>query len=515
LIVMRMTVSGIRNWSKRTDRPVLSREETWLRSKLSPQALEAAKWYAQWHEHRRRWLGFEQQTLPGQDLTVSERLGRKQFTALVLTPPRYERRAGLSSDGVERNDLEPTYLGVDKGHELTEQFADHPRDEVDLQPDEIRPQSDRLLQHRRWIIEIVHYTNGTVRRRRIPVIGSELEYRRLNQEERKRLYEEALAKGLVPRRAPEAPRANYNEPRRPFTSAYAPPPTEMDERCRGCTGSCKLLSEGSDPCAWRERIKDDDEALGRILQRRVHTIDSRPLGTPVRDNCQWDRGLNDGWLGMSKAKRAADDKRHNRTRRTGDIRRKRWILDHFALEGQFPAPFDLMALEEILMRLHRFFTNEAQSFSDWADAPSARALNGLERRELLVHQFVAPPRPHEIILHVAKTEGITPAGLKYLGRVASASAEAVEGTKLVVGMDSELRDELARRLMGPPVAPGLDEALMRARTRYADFDAYRGEMFRLITAKLVQLTGDWDKDVAAAYATAKYGTQYEKMKGVA
>jgi hypothetical protein len=53
------------------DGPTWSREHEWLRSKLSPQALEASTWYASWVKHRNQWLGYDEWKLPGNDLTVS------------------------------------------------------------------------------------------------------------------------------------------------------------------------------------------------------------------------------------------------------------------------------------------------------------------------------------------------------------------------------------------------------------------------------------------------------------
>src|SRR5262245_24259632 len=81
------------------DGPRYSREYQWLRDNLSPQALEAAKWYGEWIAHRNRWLGYPERELPGCDLTVSERLGRKAFTQLVMEAERFEpKRPQLSSD---------------------------------------------------------------------------------------------------------------------------------------------------------------------------------------------------------------------------------------------------------------------------------------------------------------------------------------------------------------------------------------------------------------------------------
>ena len=71
------------------DGPRYSREYQWLRDHLSPRALEAGIWYAEWIKHRNRWLGYDTCKLPDNDLTVSERLGRKSFTALANVPPKY------------------------------------------------------------------------------------------------------------------------------------------------------------------------------------------------------------------------------------------------------------------------------------------------------------------------------------------------------------------------------------------------------------------------------------------
>jgi hypothetical protein len=269
--------------------PVLSREETWLRSKLSPQALEAARWYAEWIKHRNLWLGYDEWRLPGCDLTVSKRLGRKAFTALVMTGERCDAgRPGLSNDGPAWDDRQSFQLEETSKLPLTAQFAptaERPRvrDEVaaDLQSNEA------------WQLERRRREDDSIRR---------IEYRN---------------KGLVPRRIPEGVRGEnvldrngkpYKfgtremmgrsengpfPPRRPFKPPLGPVSTDSDERCPGCTGNCKLQSAGNDPCAWRERLLADHMTLERILKMRFGS---------------------------------------------GDLRRRRWLVDHFALDGQFPAP---------------------------------------------------------------------------------------------------------------------------------------------------------------------------------
>jgi len=103
--------------------PRWSREYQWLRDHLSEQALEAARWYVEWIEHRNRWLDWPDRKLPGDDLTVSERLGRKCFTGLIMAPPgvtTLERYALTpspyapreASDEGDRNDRESPYLGL-------------------------------------------------------------------------------------------------------------------------------------------------------------------------------------------------------------------------------------------------------------------------------------------------------------------------------------------------------------------------------------------------------------------
>ena len=198
----------------------------------------------------------------------------------------------------------------------------------------------------------------------------------------------------------ERPEDGPDPPRRPFRPAHAPAPTDQDERCPKCTGSCKLQSEGNDPCAWRERIKADDKGLERIL-----------------------------------------------------IARKRRLLEYFALEGQFPAPFEIVPLEEILMQLHKFFRH-SQSMADWSGMLAnwqrdekakvdsrAEPLSVVERMTLYAKQSPYDLKVHEVILHVARTEGID---LKYLGRVASASSQAAAGRNLVV--EGPLRDKIRRAL---------------------------------------------------------------------
>jgi hypothetical protein len=278
----------------------LSREATWLRAKFSPQALEASIWYATWVKHRNRWLGYDEWKLPGCDLTVSERLGRKEFTALVTVPQKHAIQPGFNGEGY-----------------------------------------------------------------RIPLPRP---YRRRG--------------GFVL--------------------------VDQDERCPECTGSCKLQSEGNDPCLWRERIKADHKGLERILQR---------------------------------------------------IGRKRRLLDSFALDGQFPAPFEIVQLEEVLMQLHRFFMN-SQSMADWSGMLAdwqkdsrAKPLSIVERMTLFAKQSPYDPRAHEVVLHVAKTEGID---LKYLGRVASTSAAAAAGRLLIA--EGPLRDKV-RRALDIGLTPGSHSVL--------------------------------------------------------
>jgi hypothetical protein len=185
-------------------------------------------------------------------------------------------------------------------------------------------------------------------------------------------------------------------------------PVDQDERCPECTGSCKLQSEGNDPCLWRERIKADHKGLERILQR---------------------------------------------------IGRKRRLLDSFALDGQFPAPFEIVQLEEVLMQLHRFFMN-SQSMADWSGMLAdwqkdsrAKPLSIVERMTLYAKQSPYDPKAHEVVLHVAKTEGIN---LKYLGRVASTSAAAAAGRLLIA--EGPLRDKV-RRALDIGLTPGSHSVL--------------------------------------------------------
>jgi hypothetical protein len=132
---------------------------------------------------------------------------------------------------------------------------------------------------------------------------------------------------------------------------------------------------------------------------------------------------------------------------SGDLRRRRWLVDHFALDGQFPAPSDIVALEEILMQLHRFFVNQSQSMPDWTrqDDSGAKSLSGLERAALFVDQRTAggiPPRPYETILHIAKTEE---QDLKYLGAVASASATKACGLGMTAD-DKQIAQQIRRAI---------------------------------------------------------------------
>src|SRR6476620_3953357 len=105
------------------DGPRWSREYQWLRDNLSPQALEAARWYAAWDKHRKHWLGYDEAKLPGFDLTVSEHLGRKCFTAELMGGRFESRRPSLSSDGVDLNDREALVLAPSTRAPLTGQFA--------------------------------------------------------------------------------------------------------------------------------------------------------------------------------------------------------------------------------------------------------------------------------------------------------------------------------------------------------------------------------------------------------
>jgi hypothetical protein len=328
----------------------------------------------------------------------------------------------LSSDGAERDDSEPLQLEPTKAP-LTGQFAPGGRPSAAgaaaaaLQSDEAAQ-----LQQQRFITQIEYFDSGLVQWRRIP----EGERGKAVTTKAGRPYK--FAKGEMMGRPKNGPFPT----RLPFRPAYAPPPTDNDARCPQCTGSCKPQSEGDDPCAWRERIRADHKALERILQRRIAPVDDLRVQLGKLDP---DYPINSVGRGVDKDKRFNDwadnyAKAHkaDTRRRTGDIRRKRMLLDRFALDGQLPAPSDIAALEEILMELHRFF-QASLSMSDWSagDDASATPLSIAERMALFAKQ--APDAPKgQVILHVAKTEGID---LKYLGRVASASAAAATGPGLV------------------------------------------------------------------------------------
>jgi hypothetical protein len=340
------------------DGPWWSREYTWLRDRLSAQALQAARWYGEFIRHRNRWLGYDEYKLPGCDLTVSERLGRKAFTELVNVPGQRQLEyygPSLSSDGDDHNDCEALELpDPSRGH-LTGKFEFPRPSAAEAAGDAMKSDpAAKLLQQRRHT-QIEYDDCGAVVRRRIP------EGERGNVLDKTGKPYKFGAREMMGR-----PENGPFPPRKPFQPPSSPPPTDNDERCPQCTGSCHLQS-GSDPCAWRYRIREDDKALKLILQPDA--------------------------------------------KRLGDVTKKKALLDSFALEGQFPAPFEITPLEEILMRLHRVFAT-SQSKADWSriSDPQAKPLSVAERMALLAKQSPTA-KPHEVILHLAKTGGLD---LKYL-----------------------------------------------------------------------------------------------------
>ena len=352
--------------------PKWSREYQWLVDNLSEPAREAARWYAEWIKHRNYWLGYDEWKLPGDDLTVSTRLGRKSFTALVKVPGAYKsKRPGLSSTGVEPDDREALVLAPSTSLPLTGRFASAGRPSA-----------------------------------------AEAAAAALQDDAAARLQQQSY----------KTQKDGPFPPRKPHKPAYAPPPTDNDARCPECTGGCALQKEGNDPCALRERIRADDMALKLILQQRIAPVDDLtvPLGKEIPETQRDSAGQD--WEDQAAAARKGDKRR-----RTGDVRRKRWLLDHFALDGQFPAPDEIAPLEEILMKLYHFF-KDAPSRADWDDSyePRAKTLTVAERMALYAKQS-PQASAHEVILHVAKTEGYD---LKYLGRVQSASQAAVAGGDL-------------------------------------------------------------------------------------
>lgn len=346
------------------DGPRWSREYQWLRDNLSPKALEAAGWYADWIKHRNRWLGHAEWKLPGDDLTVSERMGRKCFTALLMPTGGYQpRRPDLSSDGAETEDREAPPPRLRLNGELTGKLAfEGPRPSAaDAAADAMASDEAAQLLQQRYVTQLERYDSATaVSEWRVVVIPEGV--RGKNVVDRKGQPYKFGAREMMGR-----PASGPFPPRKPFRPPDAPPPTKADEPCPECPGGCTT-------CEFRERIKIDHAALNMLLQQRT-----------------------------------ADDLRH--------ARKKRALLDSFALDGEFPAPWEVAPLEEILMRVHQFFKGRTR-LSD------AKPLTGTEREQLFVKQSAYPPTPTEIILHVAKTEGID---LKYLGRVQSASAAAAVG----------------------------------------------------------------------------------------
>jgi hypothetical protein len=292
-------------------------------------------------------------------------------------PGRYQpRRPDLSSDGVEHDDLESQQPEPSR-QRLTDEFKEGERPSAaDAAAAAIRADEAARLQQQRYKTQIEYYDSGLVVRRRIPegVRGENVVYRKGHSqagEPYKFGADEMMGR----------PKDGPDPPRRPFRPPHAPTPTDNDERCPECTGTCNL--EGT--CEFRERINADDKALKLILQHVAHD----PLGSKLR--------------------------------------RRRMLLDSFALDGQFPAPWEVALLEEILMRMHQFF-KDSQSMADWSRISDTRAepLSGAERMALYAKQSPRA-RAHEVILHVAKTEGMD---LKELGRMASASAKAVAGGDL-------------------------------------------------------------------------------------
>jgi hypothetical protein len=307
----------------RRDGPSWSLEYHWLRSKLSEQALEAAKQYAEWVHHRNRWLGFPEYRMPGDDLTVSEHKGRKCLTGLIMAPPGvktferlaqspspYEpRRPDLSSDGVERDDWEGPPPHPEISGTLTGKLA---QDERPSAADAARAataadEAAQLLQQRLAQIEHYNDVNGrspaAARRRFLVEYDSVVEYDGSSEVRRHRIDRMCCIPEGVCGDGKVVKRHSTFRPRRPFKSPDVPPP-DHDEPCPECTG-CKLQSTGNGPCEFRERIKLEDAAL-RLLLR----TEQRP---------------------------------------------RRALLDSFALDGQYPAPWEVDDLEKILTRLHQFF----------------------------------------------------------------------------------------------------------------------------------------------------------------
>jgi hypothetical protein len=154
------------------DGPRWSREYQWLRDRLSPQALEAAKWYADFIHHRNRWLGYDEWKLPGCDLTVSERLGRKAFTGLVMVPGQAQVEyygPSLSSDGDERNDRESPEMPDPSRGQLTGrlQQAERPTSAADAAGAAMKADDAVRLLHQRaeqGRITQIEYDDGFVDR---------------------------------------------------------------------------------------------------------------------------------------------------------------------------------------------------------------------------------------------------------------------------------------------------------------------------------------------------------------
>jgi len=341
-------------------------EYQWLIDNFSPQALEAATWYAAWIGHRNKWLGYDEWKLPGCDLTVSERLGRKNFTALQEWPGRFDpNRPGLSNDD-GRDDLEspesdPSRLPL----RASQEERPRGRDQI----------AEAAQQHQRFKTRIEYYDSGLVVRRRIPEgeRGENPVYRKGHPKEGQRYKFDA-------REMLGRPNAGPFPPRNPFRPPHAPPPTEDDIPCPGCPGGCDVRK-----CELRERIRIDETAL-RLILRGAHD----PLGS--------------------------------------NLRRRRMLLDGFALEGQFPAPSEAVRLEEILMKLHQYF-RDAPSRADWDSTykPQASPLSVAERMALCAKQSPLT-KPGAVILYVAKTEGLD---LNQLAGVQAASQAAAVGTELI------------------------------------------------------------------------------------
>ena len=344
---------------------------------------------------------------------------RKAFVALLMWPGRCEpKRPELNSVGAERDNLEPPLPRYGFGT-LTGQFASGERPSAaEAAAADLGREEPNMLgaanARRAKLNALVAAYQGEV---------TEVPFGQCSDEH---------SYVAVP--------GETFPPRLPHTPAQAPAPSVPDERCPDCTGKCALQSDSKEPCELRERIRIDDMALERILNRLI-----TPATPHVKEKLDPSYPLHSADFGNDKdvkfrqwCERYEEANKDNKRKLVGDIRRKRWLVDHFALGGHAPAPSDLPVLEKILMDLHRFFERRSQTIGDWRqDNTRAKKLNGLERQALVIVQGLfqhcrwwtdeeraIPPTPREVVMRIAMAEGLD---LKKLAREADADASHEAG----------------------------------------------------------------------------------------